>query len=462
MARELPAGSLQRFLIAYEADVLATAVICTTTLYVLLGGFLSVVVTDVIQTLLLTASGVYLMGIAWARMTPDYLARLPADFASLHVPWRLPDFAGTANAQFEFFGALVVVWVVKGVLLNAGGPGQMYDFQRFLAARNPRDAAKVGAAWSLFLIVRWGMAMGIALLALTGAVGVDDPEQVMPTILRDVVPVGMRGFVIAGLLAAFMSTFSSTVNSGAAFIVRDIWQLFINPEPSERQSLRMSYISTIVLVAMGLGIGYLGDSIAQIWNWMMMALGAGVIIPNVLRWYWWRLNGWGYTCGMLGGMLLAIVALFRPDIPVYILFPLIVGVSLLASVAVSLVTSPCDRPALVAFYRTVRPFGLWAPIRRETGPLPGRQALTESPWLALLNVVLGMVAIGSAYLAPMYFVGHWYDRTAKLAIACGLACVALYFTWYRTLPPPDDVADSIDLHDVANVENLPTRSSSDE
>ena len=104
----------------------------------------------------------------------------------------------------------------------------MYDFQRFLAARDPRDAAKVGAAWSLFLIVRWGMAMGIAMLALTGAIGVSDPEQVMPTILRDVVPVGMRGFVIAGLLAAFMSTFSSTVNSGAAFVVRDLWQLFLH------------------------------------------------------------------------------------------------------------------------------------------------------------------------------------------------------------------------------------------
>ncbi len=67
---------------------------------------------------------------------------------------------------YELFGALVIVWVLKGLLLNFGGPAQMSDFQRFLAARDPRDAAKVGAGWSVFLIVRWAMATGIALLAI--------------------------------------------------------------------------------------------------------------------------------------------------------------------------------------------------------------------------------------------------------------------------------------------------------
>jgi len=82
------------------------------------------------------------------------------------VPWRIEEFAGMDNAQFELFGALVIVWVVKGLLLNARGPAQMYDFQRFLAAHDSRDAAKIGAAWSVFLVVRWAMAVGIALPAL--------------------------------------------------------------------------------------------------------------------------------------------------------------------------------------------------------------------------------------------------------------------------------------------------------
>ena len=70
-----------------------------------------------------------------------------------------------------------MVWVIKGFLLNAGGPAQMYDFQRFLAARDEQDAAKIGAVWSLFLVVRWGMAMAIVLLALSGIGDVNDPEK---------------------------------------------------------------------------------------------------------------------------------------------------------------------------------------------------------------------------------------------------------------------------------------------
>ncbi len=434
-AAKLPPGSMQSFLINHEADVLAAIVIGVTTLYVLLGGFFSVVVTDVVQTVILSIGSLYLAGVAWGRLTPAALGRLPDDFFSLGVPWRLPQFAGTANAQFEFFGALTVVWVLKGLLLNAGGPGQMYDFQRFLAARDPREAAKVGACWSVFLTVRWGMAMGIALLALTGAIGVADPELVMPTILREVVPVGVRGFIIAGLLAAFMSTFSSTVNSGASFVVRDIWQLFFRPSSTDRDAVRMSYISTVLLVAGGLWIGYLGESIAQIWNWMMMALGAGVIVPNVLRWYWWRLNGWGYTCGMLGGMLLAVAALLSPDIPTYVLFPLIVLVSLAACVVTSLLTKPCDHDTLVTFYESVQPFGAWGPVSRAASNGEERRELSESPSLALLNVALGMTAVGSAYLAPMYLVGHRYNEALLLGACCTMACTVLYFTWYRTLPP---------------------------
>ena len=92
--------------------------------------------------------------------------------------------------------------LVQGLLLNLGGPAQMYDFQRFLAARSPRDAAKLGAAWSAFLVVRWAMCAGIVLLALAGVMNVTDPERVMPMVLAKYLPVGVRGLVVAGLLAA--------------------------------------------------------------------------------------------------------------------------------------------------------------------------------------------------------------------------------------------------------------------
>ena len=426
---------LRNLFIEQKADVLAVVIIGITTLYVILGGLYSVVVTDVIQTVVLTLSSLFIAFIAWSRMNPEMTSALHDDFASLHIPWRIPEFAGTENAPFEFFGALVIIWILKGLLMNAGGPAQMYDFQRFLAARNDRDAAKLGASWSIFLVVRWAMVMGIVLLALTGVAGVTDSEKVMPLVLKDFLPPGLRGIVVAGLLAAFMSTFSSTLNSGASFIVRDLWQPLMRRKSTDHQAVRSSYWATILLVLLGITIGFQGKSIAEIWNWMMIALGGGVIIPNVLRWYWWRMTGWGYALGTLGGIILSLAALFFDDLPGYIVFPLIVTASLLLSIVGSLATRPVDRQTLISFYRSVRPFGRWRHIREES--LLTAHELTkrsERFSLTLLNVLLGMVAIGGLYLFPMYFVGHWYRHSlfwAGLAVASGLA---LRWTWYRNLP----------------------------
>ena len=428
---------LQKMLTEYEPDCLAVLIIGITTLYVVLGGLYSVVVTDVIQTAILTLASIFIAYIAWSKLTPELLSTLPQDWTSLSVPWRIKEFAGTDNADFQFFGALVIVWVLKGLLLNAGGPAQMYDFQRFLAARDARDAAKVGAAWSVFLIVRWAMAIGIALLALTGVAGVTDSEKVMPLVLLEFLPMGIRGIVIAGLLAAFMSTFSSTVNSGASFIVRDIWQPYFRPQAGEKESVQFSYWANILLVLVGVGIGFQARSIAQIWSWIMMALGGGVVVPNVLRWYWWRINGWGYALGTLGGMLLSLVVLFFPSAPVYYVFPSVCAASLFVSIAVSLATQPTNSDILVSFYKSVRPFGLWKPIARKAGlSAEELSSRSESLLRTILNVVLAMLAITGLYLFPMYLVGHWYLNSTIWLVLAIAAILALKYTWYQFLPAP--------------------------
>jgi len=414
----------------------ALIIIGITTLYVLLGGLYSVVVTDVVQTVILTVASILIAVVAYTQLTPEVLDRtLPNGWASLLPQWRLEEFAGTEHAGYEFLGALVIVWVLKGLLLNAGGPAQMYDFQRFLAARDARDAAKIGAAWSFFLVVRWGMAMGITLLALAGIANVADPEKVMPVVLQEYLPIGVRGFVIAGLLAAFMSTFSSTVNSGASYIVRDIWQPFFRPEADQRHLVRSSYVATVAIVVVGILIGFQAKSIAQIWNWMMMALGAGVIMPNVLRWYWWRMNGWGYAAGTLAGILFSLVALFLPEAPMFVVFPRICIGSLLASVIVTFATRPVHESVLVTFYKSVRPFGFWKPIRARaqiSSDILGDSS--ENAFRAVVNTCLGIVAITGYYLFPMYLVGPWHARAAICLGAALVATAILAVTWYRHLP----------------------------
>ncbi len=431
-------GKFVSVYVGIDPNYCAVAMFALTTLYVLLGGLYSVVVTDIIQTVILTAASVVIAVIAYQRVTPETLGQLEAGWSSVMPVWQIENAAALPKDYqgYEFFGLLCIAWVLKGVFLNLGGPAQMADFQRFLAARSPRDAAKVGAGWSVFLIVRWAMATGIALMAIqAGAKIIDDPETFMPWVLKDM-PIGFRGLVIAGLLAAFMAAFSAMVNAGASYMVRDFYQPLIAPNASKRHLVGASYASTALLVAVGILIGIMANSVGAVFTWIMMDLGAAFAIPNVLRWYWWRLNGWGYAAGTLAGMAAALVTPWVPGIQApYISFPLVCAVSLIGTLAGTWLTRPTDEAHLIGFYRHVRPFGLWGRIRRKAGLSEAEQnAASENPWLALLNVVLGGVAILGAYLSPMYLVGHWHGWALAWFGVSAVSVAALYFTWYRTLP----------------------------
>jgi hypothetical protein len=171
----------------------------------------------------------------------------------------------------------------------------------------------------------------------------------------------------------------------------------------------------------------------------MMELGAAFVIPNVLRWYWWRINGWGYAAGTLVGLAAALVVPFLPEAqPLYYTFPAICTVSLVGCLAGTWLTQATERPVLVSFYRNVRPFGFWGPIRPESGLSSHELSdLKESLILSVVNVALAGVVILGIYLAPMYLVGHWHAAAGRWLAVAAAAAVALYFTWYRNLPAPE-------------------------
>ncbi len=434
-------GKFMAIYVDFNPTACAIAIFAVTTTYVMLGGLYSVVITDVIQTIILSLAAIVIMGVAYTHVSPALIAeKMPLDWASLAPVWKLDatqtaQLAGTDYAVYEMFGALLLVWIVKGLLLNMGGPAQMYDFQRFLATRDARDASKVGASWSIFLVIRWGMAMGIALLATVGIGEVTDPELVMPLVLQEFLPVGIRGIVLAGLLAAFMSTFSSTVNSGASHVVRDLWQPLFRPHASDQHLIRASYLATIAIVVAGTLIGINSGSIRGVFDWIMGALGAAFLIPNVLRWYWWRLNGWGYAVGTVSGLIASLVVPFVPALePLYISFPLISTISLVGTFAGTWLTRPTDIGVLVNFYETVRPFGFWGLVRRQAkAPTDAGEGMR----LALVNVILGLFAIFGAYITPMYLVSHYHVH-ALVSFCVALAAVfVLKRTWYDNLPPSE-------------------------
>ena len=435
-----------------SANICAFLILGVTGAYVILGGFHGIVRVEIVQTIVLSVGAILFAIVGFMHFNgAEFAAKVPATWGDIMPSWRPDAFQGlvTGGTDYSLFGALVAVWVAKGLLLCFSGPEQLYDFQRFLAARDERDASKLGALWGVIHTVRWPFAMAIAVMAIMGIgdASLDaqlrsDPEAALPLIIGSMLPVGLVGFMLAALLSGFLATFSSTVNGGAAYLVKDVYQRYINPDADNKKLVRVSYLSSTLLIVSGLVISLFGNSINTAFLWIFGTLAAGILPPNVLRWYWWRLNGQGYAAGVFGGMALSLGQVFfdqfvfAEPLPLYIGFPVIALASTLLTIAVSLITSPTDSATLKNFYRKVQPAGLWGPVKREVlEDDPGfRKQLSFS--VEFFNTIVAMTGITALYVSMLYLILH------RLSIGFGLlgltliCTVVLYFTWYKTLPPP--------------------------
>ena len=181
------------------------------------------------------------------QLLPRKFRRLERHYALIFVPKRFRDLV-SGGTDYSFFGALVAVWVAKGLLLVFERTRTALRFSAFLAAKDERDASKLGALWGAIHTVRWCFAMAIAVMAIMGIGNAvldaklkADPETALPLIIGSMLPVGLVGFMLAALLSGFLATFSSTVNGGAAYLVKDVYQRYINPDADDKTLIRASY-----------------------------------------------------------------------------------------------------------------------------------------------------------------------------------------------------------------------------
>jgi len=447
-------GKFGAIFLPFSPNVSAFLILGVTGVYVVIGGFHGIVRVEIVQTIVLSAGAIAFAVIGYMHFdAAQFNANVPATWHDIMPSWRPEAFQGlvSGGTDYSLFGALVAVWVAKGLLLCLSGPEQLYDFQRFLAAKDERDAAKLGALWGLIHTVRWPFAMAIALMAIIGIgnAALDeklraDPETALPLIIGSMLPIGLVGFMLAALLSGFLATFSSTVNGGAAYLVKDIYQRYINPEADNKTLVRVSYLSSSLLILAGLIISIFGSSINTAFLWIFGTLAAGILPPNVLRWYWWRLNGQGYAAGVFGGMALSLGQVFfdqfvfAEPLPLYIGFPVIAIASTLITIVVSLLTRPTDIETLRNFYRKVQPAGLWGPAKEAVlAEEPGfRKQLPFA--VEAFNTLLAMIGITALYVSMLYLVLHRLTVAFALLGTTLATVIILYFTWYRTLPPPSE------------------------
>jgi SSS family solute:Na+ symporter len=418
------------------AKMLAVLVMALTTLYVTLGGFAGVVLADVIQLTLSSTAGIAIGVLVFFKLDPAAVKALHANFLLDATPRAMAKFPA-GYESWNNFGYLCIYLAVSGLLLNMSGAGGHYGEQRFLATRSSADAAKAGCAWGFFSIPRWAMISGFVFLAASGLVGSADPEKILPVVIVQMIPAGLRGFLIAALLAAFMSSFSSTVNAAASIFVRDMVQPAM-PDLSVKALIRVSYLATVSIVVIGIAIGTQAESIKSIWVWMLAGVIGATLIPNVLRWHWWRFNGWGYAAGIFGGLGTATIFgigqsfhRFGPaGLPEYIYAPIISLASLVGCLLGSLLTPATPAAVLEVFYARVRPFGFWKPVR---------MLIPKTPQIAPVALIAAQVsaaalALVASFLSVFFLIGHYFTHFGVAIGVVLLGAMFLYHSWYKRLP----------------------------
>lgn len=430
----------------------AFLIIAITTLYVIKGGMYSVVITEVIQFVIMTISCFVIGYIAFTQVSGEQIAEaVPPGWNQLFFGWELnldwSNHLASVNTKieqdgFELIGYLVMMMIFKGIFASLAGPVPSYDMQRVLSTRTPAEAAKMSGLTMLVLYApRYLMVAGFAVLALVyltpefQAMGADiDFETVLPLAIDRFVPVGFQGLLLAGLLAAFMGTFAAFINAAPAYIVNDLYKKYVRPDAPQKVYVRFSYLSSLVLVIIGIIAGFFADSINGLTLWITSALYGGYAAANVLKWIWWRFNGYGYFFGMLGGLLAStFVPQLMPSVIDIYLFPIILGISFLGCILGTLLTPPDEEEVLKNFYRNTKPWGFWKPVIEKIQADDPDFVPNQDFRRDCFNVAVGIVWQMCLVVMPVYLL---IRETGALLLCLGIFAITSYLlkiNWYDKL-----------------------------
>ncbi len=446
-----------------SANTYATILMFITAIYVVVGGMYSVVLTEILQFVIMTVSSIAIAFIAMSQTSRAAIsAAVPAGWKNIFFGWNLnldwSNWIQSVNTKiaedgYSLFSIFFMLMLFKGFLVSLAGPAPNYDMQRILATRNPKEASKMSWFVSICLFFpRYLMITGFTVLALVffgpqlNAMGANlDFEQILPYALSRFVPAGLLGLVLAGLLAAFMSTFAATVNAAPAYVVNDIYKRYINPNAGRRRLIFMSYIVSFAFVIVGIFFGLHARDINQVTQWIVSALWGGYTAANVLKWYWWRFNGYGYFWGMATGIGSALVLSKFPFLYVWMFpnlaknlyalysFPFILVLSTIGCILGTLLAAPEDDAILKAFYKNVQPWGFWKPIHDKVVKDDPKFVSDANFRRDAFNVAVGIVWQTCLVALPIYIVIKEQMPVIGAAVILLISSLILKKSWYDRL-----------------------------
>lgn len=447
--------------VAWGKLVVIAALILIALGYTVLSGFWGVVMTDFVQFAMAMTGSVALMGIVmWRLGGPSHMveqirAAPGFDPKLFHF---IPDFAtATRLALITFVVQLSLQWW-------GAGQGGGYLAQRLFSTKSERDSA-LAALWFNFahyVLRPWPwVVVGLASMVFFTNADLLDPvthtvdlERAYPLMMIRFLPVGLRGLMVASLLAAFMSTMDTQLNWGASYLVNDLYKRFLVPRAPDRHYVNASRMVMVVLMCLGAVAAWQAKTITGAWIYLAkLTAGAGLV--GLLRWYWWRINAWSEISALLGSLVIAngilpirllahvgfisAESLSRAEL-LYssdhypILFALIVAACAALWLTVTFFTKPVSPTHLGRFYRRVRPGGWWKPVANAH---PDVHADPTGPaWLGWLS---GVVCIYSGLFGVGYLcLGRVVSGVGFLAVSAVAGWFMVTSASRSTMPVVDE------------------------
>ena len=420
------------------------------TFYAVLGGMMSIVWTDVLQYAIMTVSSL-IIGVIAMNTLADNTLLVPDNWYSLWFGWQLDldwsNIIPEVNQKikedgFSLFTIFFMMMLFKGFLVSAAGPAPNYDMQKILSSKSPKEAAKMSGMVSLILNpVRYFMITGFVVLAVLYydqlnllVAGEVDFEQILPSAISQFVPVGLTGLLLAGLLAAFMSTFAGTLNAAQAYIVNDIY-LKVKKDASNKQIRNTNYLVGVMIMIFSVILGIFAKDVNSLLQWIVSALWGSYVASNVLKWYWWRFNGHGYFWGMLAGLIPALIfpLVFQETLELYY-FPLLL-LSSLAGCAIGTFVQPAtDEAVLDKFYKNVRPWGFWKPVKARILAQDPSFKVNTNFKADMINIVIGIIWQTAIIATPVFLVLlQWMEMSLALVVVV-ITSILLKINWWDKLP----------------------------
>ncbi|MCD6355811.1 MAG: Na+:solute symporter, partial [Anaerolineaceae bacterium] len=418
--------------------------------YSILSGFWGVVVTDFFQFILAMVGSISLAVIVMIKVGgPTALANQVINVAgevsstdgasaicnANQILRFTPDLSAGKLAIFTFIMYIGVQWW-------AAGEGGGFMAQRLFSTKSEKDSmlAVLWFNFAHFVLRAWPWII-VGLASIIYFPDLADPELAYPKMMTKFLPTGLKGIMVASLLAAFMSTVDTHLNWGTSYLVNDIYKRFINTKASERHYVLISRIMVLFMTLMAGITAWQMKSIYDAWLLISeMMAGTGFVI--LLRWYWWRINAWSEISAMISSLTICnSFRLIRPlallcdklnlSMPADLLhrfefitdnsyYPvrlfIIIAISTIVWVIVTFKTKPISDEHLKRFYRRVKPGGFWKPIAEKCPEV--KIAFTGK--LEIIGWFLGVMCIYASLFGIGWILIGEYQQGILALIVSGL------------------------------------------